>query len=321
MVTVQPNQSILDVVLNEYGSLEAAMTFCTANGISLSTIPVAGTTYQVPASIEGNAISLAYLRSRDITIGTADVNVEIPGPLIASIVLRPYEMSINLNGYHLGEFGLRWVSHVAFYNRYPLLEDWVVPPKLILTSIEQWDIPPSGLAGAEAELLLSAGQMFEKILEFPPTTESVGAGVHFWYSDPSSFWENAVARFEDVEGNSAVCAPVVVYYSPTATLYTIIGQLQLHIGTQIGESYIQPITILHPPDNPVFNVLYHKIIYQTSSGEEVSTGALATGDTVELHLTAGIYHIILATTYTRPFEGVDPGPYSFNSLVLEVTNS
>jgi hypothetical protein len=69
-MTILPNQSVLDAVLTQYGSLDAAIAFCIANNIPISHLPAAGTQYAAP-SIKGNKIVQQYLESRDIEIGTA----------------------------------------------------------------------------------------------------------------------------------------------------------------------------------------------------------------------------------------------------------
>lgn len=69
-MTILPNQSVLDAVLTRYGTLDAALAFCQANGIPISHIPIAGTQYLEPL-IKGNKNAQLYLESRDIEIGTA----------------------------------------------------------------------------------------------------------------------------------------------------------------------------------------------------------------------------------------------------------
>lgn len=69
-MTILPNQSVLDAVLTRYGTLDAALAFCQANGIPISHIPAAGTQYLEPL-IKGNKNAQLYLESRDIEIGTA----------------------------------------------------------------------------------------------------------------------------------------------------------------------------------------------------------------------------------------------------------
>ena len=46
-VTVQPNQSMMDVILQGTGSMGAAIQFCVDNDVSITEIPVPGTVYNV----------------------------------------------------------------------------------------------------------------------------------------------------------------------------------------------------------------------------------------------------------------------------------
>lgn len=68
-LTIQPNQSILDAVLTQYGSLEAAMAFCRNNSIPISLLPNAGAKFDQP-EIKGNILTKNYLNNKNITIGT-----------------------------------------------------------------------------------------------------------------------------------------------------------------------------------------------------------------------------------------------------------
>src|ERR1700678_4516008 len=48
-ITVQPNQSMLDVIVQAMGTLEGGMCFCGLNCVAISDTPVVGTVYQVPS--------------------------------------------------------------------------------------------------------------------------------------------------------------------------------------------------------------------------------------------------------------------------------
>ncbi len=70
-ITLQDNQTIQDVIIQEYGSLEAGMDFCEHNSISITDEPAAGTVYEVP-ELPGktNTDMLRTLTRNVIKIGT-----------------------------------------------------------------------------------------------------------------------------------------------------------------------------------------------------------------------------------------------------------
>jgi hypothetical protein len=94
-ITVMPNQSTMDVVVQGTGSLEAAMQFCRDNGISISDIPVTGTVWNLSAQAgnKGDAGNLKYFVQNEIVIGTLGNEgppIPPPGPpLTMQIVLKP----------------------------------------------------------------------------------------------------------------------------------------------------------------------------------------------------------------------------------------
>lgn len=73
-MTIQPNQSILDAVLTQYGSLEAALEFCVQNNIPISLLPGAGTDYLQPvvASNYDATETKNYLQNKGIVVATAN---------------------------------------------------------------------------------------------------------------------------------------------------------------------------------------------------------------------------------------------------------
>lgn len=77
--TTGKNQSILDVAINNYGSIEAAMEFCAANSLPISNIPAPGTVLEVTKSAAALAAAdtgvLATLRRYKIKVGTANLGV------------------------------------------------------------------------------------------------------------------------------------------------------------------------------------------------------------------------------------------------------
>ena len=71
-ITARPNQSMLDIVLMEYGTLQAAMEVMAENDTSISAVPDAGSEWIMPvvddAALDKQAAG--YLKQNKIEIGT-----------------------------------------------------------------------------------------------------------------------------------------------------------------------------------------------------------------------------------------------------------
>ena len=97
-----------DLVLMACGTLDGAMAFCRANGVSVSSVPVPGHEYIVPADIEFDEVVLTDLWQKGIEIGTLRivenqcVTVRRSG---AGVNLRSVEMNIDHRAIGLLESG------------------------------------------------------------------------------------------------------------------------------------------------------------------------------------------------------------------------
>lgn len=74
-ITVKPNQSMINVVVQATGSTNACMQFCRDNNVSITDLPTPGTVYVVSdaaiakAGVAGAAV-VKYYAERGIVIGT-----------------------------------------------------------------------------------------------------------------------------------------------------------------------------------------------------------------------------------------------------------
>lgn len=64
-ITVQPNQSMMDVIVQAMGTLEGGMCFCALNGVGISDTPLVGTVYTIPdgsqsVDADGNPLGVAF---------------------------------------------------------------------------------------------------------------------------------------------------------------------------------------------------------------------------------------------------------------------
>jgi len=81
--TVQPNQSMCDVVLQCLGTMEAGMQFCLDNGVALSDVPVKGSEMIVSdaaialAGSAGAQVVAQYILN-GVTVGNLNLVIEPP---------------------------------------------------------------------------------------------------------------------------------------------------------------------------------------------------------------------------------------------------
>lgn len=77
-ITVQHNQSMMDVIIQACGTLEEGMNFCLLNGVAITDAPTVGAVYNVPDQISSDGkATLKLLATRRIVIGT--LGLPIPG--------------------------------------------------------------------------------------------------------------------------------------------------------------------------------------------------------------------------------------------------
>lgn len=72
-ITIQPNQSLLDAVLQANGTIEAAMAVAEANGLAVSDIPAAGTVLEVPVTDADDETAVAYFVKKGLVPATANL--------------------------------------------------------------------------------------------------------------------------------------------------------------------------------------------------------------------------------------------------------
>lgn len=73
-ITTQPNQSLLDAVLQANGTIEAAMAIAAANAMAVSDIPAAGTVLEVPATEADDTTAVEYFVKKGVVPATANLS-------------------------------------------------------------------------------------------------------------------------------------------------------------------------------------------------------------------------------------------------------
>jgi hypothetical protein len=213
-IVARPNQSMLDVIIQAMGSIEGGIQFCTLNNVSISDTPVVGTEYVIPETDATNTYQdknvLKYLGQNAIVIGTLGTAVPEPPPpmpLSMMVVLKPI-------------LAATYTSVVApdVLGYYPIALDDTVD-FLNINSLAA--VYPGGnglhyqnasgmLAGTPAPVANETGglSMTTKHLEYQiPWAGPIG-DIWVWNAHPSL----RTVTFEDVYGNRACAAPLIVLY-------------------------------------------------------------------------------------------------------------
>jgi hypothetical protein len=86
-ITVQPNQSMLDVIIQAMGTLEGGMCFCALNNVAISDTPAVGTVYTIPDGSQSTLVAfdssvmidngvLQFLSQNEIVLGNLALVME-----------------------------------------------------------------------------------------------------------------------------------------------------------------------------------------------------------------------------------------------------
>lgn len=307
-ITVQPNQSMQDVVLTACGTLEGAMAFCRANDVSISDVPAPGTVYVVPEGVTTDPAILKVMADRAIVPGTLAEEVLPPAPeLSMTVVLRPL-MDVEWVPPDVGvTYYIEWREGMGFVHVYELGE-WVSAPSVYTNTKTAWDTGDSGSGG------YAAGEydMAAKELEYVAGTAFLTDEQYMWYSVEAE----QTARYEDIEGNSAVYAPMLVYDTDYEELYTMIGILDVNDYGAAEGGVTVGVVVDHGSVAPGWELLGFTLKVRTD--DEVWYSEVVGLGLTEIVLPAGNHEVILEAKYQSDGEGADAGPYSFISIAINI---
>lgn len=329
-----PNQSMLDVVISEYGALDAAMAFCAANDTPISSLPDPGTVFALTPTPGDNAV-LRYLRERGVRIGTANIAPAAPEPGMAMRWVLVPRMDADLSVYDFVIEGepfcdITYSAADEFLNVNELMAAWPdLPNEQIRSTQYGWyaSTPPFVQLPVPSSYI---GDMPGRSLQFS-LTDPLGltpASYVVW-SEPVSEPDTGLAvRFVDVNGNTAVWSPVsILFYEPEGggayTIYPCIGKITITpedwtwddvSGTMHGVvGYDQGIGA-----PPIMELVVQKLQYRVMGGE-YSTLATAIGPgEVELALAPGIYEIMIISGHRATYVEDAQVLNSYYSVVVEV---
>ncbi len=240
-----PNQSMLDIINQGCGSLEAGIQFCLDNGIAISDYPEVGTIYNISnkAINKGDAGILQYLAQNGIVLGTLGV-VPVLGftvvlkPVMEVVPSDPHPPSVS--GFYSYNFQ---ADTAAFIN---------------LNAIAGGDYPTSNIVIYETEDGILAGDAPDTVAENASSLVMSSRLIPYkipWapYRGFMMIWSDLgvtakTATFIDAKGNQAYVSPMIVLDSATQNVEEyLVADLVVEL-VSAGYNTIQlRLTRFHPP--------------------------------------------------------------------------
>lgn len=310
-VIAKANQSLLDIVLTTYGTLEAAMETAFKNGIPLSYVPEPGSEYLLPEvdAKETDQSNVSYLDERGIVLGTLHQPV-----LGCEVVLMPrmhVVPNIAANPHTIGYYSFDLVEDAGFVNAYELVDNYLSDNELCYETEERW----LGGSPFETAVELTATPMSAKSIPCK-LPWSVGLGYLLVWSDPGR--SVVTATFRDVEGNEAYSAPLTILDNLSQDIQEhLIGEIALEILSATPASVRLRLTRSHPPIGLLNFRDYEMEWLGVASDGEPDTDDPENSDKTIILLGAGVHTLGLKTTYYYPLS-TPPSPYPSSAFTMTI---
>ncbi|MCF8448958.1 MAG: hypothetical protein K9G49_03710 [Taibaiella sp.] len=310
-VRTQPNQSLLDIILTEYGSLEAGMQVAAANNIDISSIPMTGSVHNLPI-VQSGSIDFegtGYLRQNSVVIGTLAL------PLLEyMIVLKPVLAIVpNVVGdpHIIGYYSYDFTESPGFIHINPLASAYPSDNRVYYETEERYltGHPP------ESSLPLSVTAMSAASIPYK-LTWTVGLGYMMVWSDIT--FPVVTGTFEDVEGNKAYYAPLTILDNTTQDVIEhLMGDLSVALVSATASLATFRLTRSHIPIL-LANFREHTMewLEAATTGTPDPLDPLNTNKTI-ITVGAGVHTVGIKTTYLFP-GGTPSYPASAFTMVLKV---
>jgi len=306
-----PNQSLLDMILTEYGTLETGMAVAAANNVDISNIPLMGGLKEMPVVPEESIDldSTFYLRKNNISIGT----LALPS-LEYSIVLKPrLHIVPNAAGdpHVLGYYSFDLIEAAGFIHTNPLENTYLSDNKIHYETEERY------LTGEPDETSLPVAITPMPLISIPyRPVWSAGYGYMLVWSDIEA--PVVTATYRDIEGNEAYSAPLVALDNITMGVVELfMGDIAVEFVSATSASISLRLTRSHPP---IFlaNFAHHTMewLEQATMGTPDPLDPLNANKTI-ITLGAGAHIVGLKTTYYFP-SGTPAYPSSAFTMVIQV---
>lgn len=302
-----------DLVLMACGTLDGAMAFCRANGVSISSVPVPGQEYIVPADIEFDEVVLTDLWQKGIEIGTL---YEVPDPDPSShfnVILYPMMRAALLLDM-LPEHILKLSAQAGFIHANSLPDAWSAANYLK----HQFKYEYEADGGISAPGIVP----YTTLQSDKETLYHIGFGliveqVMMWWSDLTEGIYDVTAQYEDVAGYRAFCAPLVLLTTfGTPIVRTLIGKLDVEFDHMEGSTVYIRLTPSHSSTGVAdFNVASQQLLIKSGPLWVPLTGT-PIGSSVVVAFPFGVHEIALRTNYINDAADIQ-WPSSMISMVIQ----
>lgn len=310
-IITHPNQSLLDVILEKYGTLEAGMAVATANNVPVSYIPRSGTQLTIPDSLLRDENNVQQLKKQGIVPGTVAMPL-----LTCSLLLRPVMTAVPTvtgNPHVIGYYEMELRATDDFFHAHAMAESYTGLNRVFYETEERY---LAGLAPENA-LPLTVVSMPEKRIPYRlPWT--VGLGYMIVFPDLSE--PDATITFSDTEGNDAFFAPVIVLDNTTQDVLDVLcGRLEVEVVAANVDAVTVKLTRTHPPIHSSDFANYAMTWTYGATGGTPDPADPGNTNIILLTLPPGTHMLGLHTTYiythTTPITAF---PASGCSVVIQV---
>jgi hypothetical protein len=313
-IVVMPNQSMLDVIVQGCGSLEAGMQFCIGNGVAISDYPDIGVTYKIDeqALAAGDKGVLQYLAEKGLVIGTLGT----VATLCFKIVLKPVMHVVptdpnppSVSGFY--KYNLL-ADPLAFINinaiaagDYPSLNNVV--------SYETEDRIIFGYAPANITQNALSLVMSDRLIPYKIPWVIFRGYMMIW-SD-LGVGERTVT-FADVEGNRAYASPLIVLNNNTqATIEFLVADMVVELVSAGHNTVKLRLTRSHNPVAHTDFVNHVMTWLHDAAGGSPDPMDAGNPDKTVVTLSRGTYTFGVGTVY---YNVLLPYPASAFSMVVEI---
>jgi len=317
-ITVQPNQSMSDVIIQAVGSMEGGMQFCEDNGVSISDVPVVGTVYVVSdlslaLSKGAGTAALQYIAQNDITIGTLGV---APAGLGCTVVLYPVMQGLAANPAVPSGAGF-WdytISAAAGFVNVNALASGDFPGDPNPVSYQYVDVYVATPVAAGSVNEYATATMSGKSIEYHIPYAAGHTDCIVWSDLGSSPY---TVTFADVNGNEAYAAPLVFLHTNTQHVDAfLIPELTVAVVSSTPSECTLRLTRSHPSLQAPITSVAMAWLYAGVGGTADPLDPTNADKTIVV-LGPGLHTLGVSAQYTDSGDGVG-FPASAMSMVVEI---
>ncbi len=312
IIKVLPNQSMLDIVLQSCGTLDAAMQMMMTNEMSISDYPLVGNTLltdndKIPIAKDKDV--LHYLSQNGIVIGTLGANIALGFRVLLKPVMQAVPVTATLPSI-TGDYEFDFSAAPGFVNFYTIPHALYPDNNNIL-----WYSNKVRYLAHDAPYanLCTGSYMNDRLLHYYLLWEASHGFTLAWI-DLGAI--NKTATFIDEMGNQAYSAPLIVFDSDTQSVVDyLLADLSIELVSATTGFATLRLTRSHTPAT-LTDFSDHTMIWlNDAAGGTPDPLDPSNPDKTILVLPAGRYTFGVGTTYT---DGPITYPPSAFTEVIEI---